>query len=198
MSRKTLRKNFTLVELLTVIAIIGVLIGIVMGLMSMASGKMAEARTRSLISQISVALENYKAKYGYYIQAPTVAAFYLDVVTSGATAGATDNITSNFCQFIDYQAMVNKDTTRYTPSSAIDSSNRAWVVDGYGNPLIYRCPGFYNRNSFDLGSVGSDGKYGSGGSAFSAGTEGATGTAGSYKGSNNGFGTGDDMVNFTR
>lgn len=199
MSRLTRRRNFTLVELLTVVAIIGVLVGIVMGLMSMATGKMTEARTKSLISQISVALESYKAKYGYYVQQPVAYAFYLDVVTSGASSGE-EYISNNFCQFIDYQTILNKDTTRVTTSSVPSSSNKAWLVDGYGNPMIYRCPGYFNRNGFDLGSLGSDGKFGnlsSGGVAYNL--DGSTATKETVSnGYQAQFGKGDDVANFTR
>ena len=198
MSFKKVRKNFTLVELLTVVAIIGVLIGIVMGLMSLASGKMAEARTRGVMSQISVALENYKAKYGYFIQQASAYTFYLDVVDStSATPSDDQKITNNFCQFIDYQALLNKDTQR--GSGAVSSTNRAWVVDGYGNPLIYRCPGYFNRNGFDLGSLGADGKFGllsSGGVSYNLnGTSGQETVSNGYQAK---FGQGDDIANFTR
>lgn len=199
MNHTKVRKNFTLVELLTVVAIIGVLVGIVMGLMSLASGKMSEAKTRSVITQLSVALENYKAKYGYYIQQKVAYTFYLDDVDKGTTPPDAQKITNNFCQYIDYARMLSKDTATAT-TAAVSATNRAWVVDGYGYPIIYRCPGYYNRNGFDLGSLGMDGKFGqlsTGGVAYNL-----DGSTASKEAVTNGykskFGTGDDIVNFTR
>jgi type II secretory pathway pseudopilin PulG len=192
-AKKTLR-HFTIIELLTVIGIIGVLIGIVMGLMSLGTNKAAEARTKALIAQLSVALENYKTKYGYYLQAQYAQAFYLDRVDNAATpADDTQKITNNFCQFIDFEQMRNKSCTK-TPATATALKDMVFnVVDGWGYPLIYRCPGYFNRNGYDLGSVGADGKYGSTTTAYSLGS---LSTDNTYKTS--AFGQGDDITNFTR
>jgi len=184
------KARFTLVELLTVMAIIAVLVGIVLGLMGMATRKMAEAKSKSLVQLVSVALESYKAKYGYYIQQASAGAFYLDYVASGASAGDPTNITCNFCQFVDYENLHNKDCQ--LSGSSVSASNRYWVVDGFGNPLVYRCPGYYNRSGFDLGSGGADGNYGSP-SSGAKGILSFDNTAYTTV-----FGQGDDITNFTR
>ncbi len=184
--KKLQRSRFTLVELLTVMAIIAVLVGIVLSLMGMATRKMSEARTKSVVQQVCNALENYKAKYGYYLQTQGVAkAFYLDLVNSSAAAGAADNITGNFCNFIDYEMMRNKDSQIVgTPGT-----DRYWLVDGFGYPIVYRCPGYFNRSGFDIGSGGIDGCFGST-------TKGVLSfDDAKYKSD---FGKGDDIVNFTR
>lgn len=187
-----LRKNrFTLVELLVVIAIITILAGMAIGVMGLATQKMANSKTQALIQKISVALENYKAKYGYYIQRTTAGIFYLDVVNSAASATASDNIKNNFCQFVDYDTLISRDTATY--------GGRYWLVDGYGNPLIYRSPGYFNKGGFDLGSVGSDGKYGDGGTALTL-SNAETDFKANQTGSNalKNFGNGDDLTNFKR
>jgi len=183
------KARFTLVELLTVMAIIAVLIGIVLGLMGMATRKMAEAKTKSLVQLISVALENYKAKYGYYIQQSTAGAFYLDYVNSSSSAPG-EILINNFCQFVDYEALHNKDCQ--LSGSTLSASNKYWVVDGFGSPLVYRCPGFYNRSGFDLGSGGADGYYGSPSSGAKSVLT-FDNTAYTTV-----FGQGDDITNFTR
>ena len=162
------KKGFTLVELLTVMAILALLVGIGIGLMGFAGRKMSEARTESLIKRICAALESYKIKYGYYIQQPvTGRGFYLDATTT----------TPNLNEFLDYEQLKAKD-------SKYDSVvTRYYVVDSFGQRLFYRCPGYYNKGSYDIGSIGSDGKYGD-----NAGT-----TDGYYT---TAFGRGDDITNF--
>lgn len=64
--RRASPRAFTLLELLTVIAIIGVLAGFVVGLAPLAAGHMREARLRSELAGLVMAIENYKAKFGVY------------------------------------------------------------------------------------------------------------------------------------
>lgn len=59
-------RAFTLLELLTVISIIGVLASLVVGLAPLAAGKMRDARLRGELAGLLTAIENYKARYGVY------------------------------------------------------------------------------------------------------------------------------------
>ncbi|MGQ9576010.1 MAG: type II secretion system protein [Thermoguttaceae bacterium] len=60
------RQAFTLVELLTVIVIIGILAGLVTAVAIRARAKAKEAAVRTEIAQLETALEAYKFKYGEY------------------------------------------------------------------------------------------------------------------------------------
>lgn len=60
------RGAFTLIELLTVIAIISVLAGMVVGLAPVASAKMKEARVRAELAGLVTAIESYKSRFGVY------------------------------------------------------------------------------------------------------------------------------------
>lgn len=60
------REAFTLIELLTVIAIISVLAGMVVGLAPVASAKMKEARVRAELAGLVTAIESYKSRFGVY------------------------------------------------------------------------------------------------------------------------------------
>jgi prepilin-type N-terminal cleavage/methylation domain-containing protein len=61
-----LKQGFTLVELLTVIAIIGVLAAIVVGIAGAVGNQQSEARARADMVAISLALETFKKTYGDY------------------------------------------------------------------------------------------------------------------------------------
>lgn len=58
--------GFTLVELLTVIAIIAILAGLVLGVAGYANRKASVARAEADIEKIRNALEEYRAQYGGY------------------------------------------------------------------------------------------------------------------------------------
>lgn len=132
---------FTVVELLTVMAILAILMAMGLGVYSLASNKMARSRTEALINKIAAALENYKAEHGYYLQNFTDYGFYLDTPTTTAQK-------DDFTDFIDYEQIKNNDTTQTGIGYAL--------VDGFGNFITYRCPGTHNRDSFDISSPGSN------------------------------------------
>ena len=57
---------FTLIELLVVILIMSIVASLVVGLSSVASRKSKESRIRTELNQLVTAIENYKARYGFY------------------------------------------------------------------------------------------------------------------------------------
>jgi len=60
------RRGFTLIELLVVIAIIGVLSSVVLASLGTARAKAGDARVRSDLRQVSIALQLYFDKYSRY------------------------------------------------------------------------------------------------------------------------------------
>lgn len=66
--RGKLRDAFTLIELLAVIAIIGLLAAMVLGLSGLATTKSREARMRGEHAKLLTAIEGYKAEIGHYPQ----------------------------------------------------------------------------------------------------------------------------------
>jgi len=59
-------KYFTLIELLSVIGIIAIVAGIILGGMSYAGRRADQAKTISLMTQLEMALDAFKQDRGYY------------------------------------------------------------------------------------------------------------------------------------
>jgi prepilin-type N-terminal cleavage/methylation domain-containing protein len=168
---------FTLVELLVVISILAILMGIGVGAFSYANRRIADTRTRTLIKQIEVAMESYKQEFGYYPQKATIGSFSVQRDT------AVDK--GDFTYFLDFEPLKQNNTRVGTASPP-----KTWYtfVDGYGSDLLYRCPGFKNKTSFDLASKGPDGRYGESTTVNDASSE-----AQKY----GQLGKADDITNFT-
>jgi prepilin-type N-terminal cleavage/methylation domain-containing protein len=60
------RQAFSLIELLTVISIIGILLAIGVGASGIAGRKMRESRLRAELNAYATAIESYKAAFGHY------------------------------------------------------------------------------------------------------------------------------------
>ncbi len=191
------RHTFTLVEILTTIAILAILAGISFGVTKLAFGKAHESKNQALIKMIEVALEQYKSKYGYYPNSgdkPRL--FTMDMVDLTLTAGESDNdkktrvLTNNIWQYFDED--FKKTFVKQTPLANNDIFY-GYVIDAKGNPLVYRCPGIFNTGSFDLGSVGEDGYIGDKVKQVNQDTKLENISDSDYEK----FGQGDDIVNFT-
>ncbi len=64
--RPAAQSAFTLIELLTVIAVMGILAGLLVGLAPAAMKRARESRVRSELQALEAAIESYKAKFGVY------------------------------------------------------------------------------------------------------------------------------------
>ena len=145
---------FTLIEILMVCALLAFLMAIMVGAYSIASTKMAEADCIATMKLVGGCLEQYKEKTGYYIQAPKGSDFNIDKPQN--VDDATHEIEVDFTDFIpDYRKLLS------TSAEAHATIDEIYVlVDPYGTPYWYRCPGTHNRTSFDIESAGPDGEFG--------------------------------------
>ena len=140
MKERVRKQRFSLVELLVVCGILMILAGIGISVYSLVSRKMNDSRCQAMIAKMSIALENYKAQNGYYIQQPTAGAFNID---SYDTTGINPNLNN----YID---IPNNEL------GTVVGGSRGFWKDPYEKPFIYQCPGTHNRMSFDLYSFGAD------------------------------------------
>src|SRR6185503_13458064 len=72
MIRSPRNAAFTLVEMITVIAIIAILAGLILAVNTVAQKKAGLSRAETEIKEISVAIENYKTDNGGYPQDPNL------------------------------------------------------------------------------------------------------------------------------
>ncbi len=130
MTRKS-RSGFTLVELLTVIAIIALLAALIMGLAGNAQRKAARSRAEAEITQLQSFVTEYRTRYG---QVPGTAA-----ALAGALVAANHSLTNSVNAGdmpedpwgIPYRYERSSPATFYLWSTAGDDANRAaWL----GNP----------------------------------------------------------------
>jgi len=153
-------RYFTLIELLSVMAIIIILAGILIGGLGHASKKADVAKTISLMTQLEMALDDFNDQYGYYprtYDGDTAEAkdVYFDVDGSNVLQLKLGGKDKTGISFI-------KKGTKNRP--LIEIGTEGFWEDAWENPFRYQYPGTNNSTSYDLWSNGlnenfdSDGK----------------------------------------
>jgi prepilin-type N-terminal cleavage/methylation domain-containing protein len=181
-ARRTSIKGFTLIELMTVMSIIIILAGLVVGISSYANRSAIESRTKAEIKAMETALEAYKADYGAY---PPLDQAVIDNQNAGTMGGVTNvfpsavsvptgyNTPSNTNGWLNihyvWRAISGTNTPRAYMSftakqlKAITNSGNAFVytviLDPNGNPYGFNpINPSGNPQTYDLWSAGVDGK----------------------------------------
>ena len=143
-----MKRTFTLVEILVVVAIIGILAGMALGLTAYVSERSARTSTQTTIKLLELALENFKSKYGAYpvldsSGKPTI--LYLENIYFGDSSykntlwGCFNDVTAD-------TATSAADTTASKRTAKIRGIRIQWDV----------YPGVVNTGSYDLISLGKD------------------------------------------
>lgn len=187
--------SFTMVEILTAVAIIGILSGIALGVNSFVQSRKREVQTQATLKIIEMALEQYKTKYGSYpvIHQPgsTISNPFFHVKKDDKTLGAL---------FVD-SVYKNDMIQSIKGIQTLEKGDYLRFLDGYGSPVIYVYPGVFNKTKYDLGSMGENKLLGD---AAGTGCEPAAETwnlgarnnsSGTYRAN---FGKEDDITNFKR
>ena len=178
--------NFTLTEMLAVIAIIVIVISAAITGYNMAMKSARETATKATIMKLELALNELHKKYHVY---PATAARTDETsLHSGANCDNIDCDHNKFVLIFDTDASgnvedpnnVNYHITGTNPKGylaklidlldfedldleKVEKSSpkqlKCYLVDGFGNKFIYYCPGKINKKSFDIISAGEDGIF---------------------------------------
>ena len=153
-------RSFTLVELLAVIGIIVLLAGVILSTATYVNRKSLEAKTKSQLHQITLALEMYKNWAGYYPIAPSVAAREYSISHKWDSSTTNNNMAL-------YRALTNRDSTGAffleikADQIQANGVTTNFLVDPYGNLWGYFSAADaisrtnqYNQRSYDLWSFG--------------------------------------------
>jgi len=133
---KTLKRKFTLIEMLAVISIIAILLALSVGVYSLVMTKMSNTRTQALLKKVEMAMCAYKNETGYYFQQGSLGPL---------TINSSD---TDFIQFLNWTSMKNK--------GEINENNGYRLTDAWGKVILYQAPGSNNTTMFDLQSFGKD------------------------------------------
>ncbi len=129
-----MKKGFTLMELLVVMAIITILAGMAIGGAQMARKRGGVTKTQSTIAALEAAIDMYEMDIGSYPAAGSL-----------LTALTDEN---------SQPAEWNGPYLRVKEEDLIDGQ----YVDAWGNPYAYINPGTHNKSYYDIYSFGLDGQ----------------------------------------
>lgn len=152
-----LRRGFTIIELLAVIAIIAILSGLSFGTFLLVNRNANEKKTRVIIENVSLHLDAYVNEgEGPYPDGNGGAGSTEEIVKILSGGEITDN---------DRKPRIPQADPEYTgKGKMVQQINGKWVlVDGFGNEMLYRGPNSSSRvnnmeNGYDLWSIGADGE----------------------------------------
>lgn len=126
--------RYSMVEILVVLAIIAILMGLLAGGFTAVRRKMSTARTEANLNKVRIALESYKAKYGYYPQTVNTSGvvvwnpFFLDLNDQTDERGKMQN---NFNQFIDYGKIANEESTVIGDTYTVNVNSETLTISRY-------------------------------------------------------------------
>jgi len=159
--RNSLRKGFTLLEVIVVIAIIAILAALSVAGYDLIREKTRDNKAKVLIDGLANALENYNIDHNGYPDG------------DGRESSSIDLYKALYGDF-DLDGVSDKGNTVYfhkldpelTGAKMNVSRDKGYlIIDPWENPIYYRSPGEVNPSSdFDLWSLGPDEKGGPGGS----------------------------------
>lgn len=142
-------QGFTLVELLATIAIMGILIGVIIGTMGFATRKSDLSKARSQIARIQFGLEKYKAQWGMY---PRISA-WTNQAPATALQGNTNLVWILYKQPSQYTAA----KVVYAEFKESEISGNGAILDPWGNLYYYNgLNPTQNPDSYDIMSKGPD------------------------------------------
>lgn len=158
-------QGFTLVELITVIAVIVILLGFMVGSSSSARKRAKINQAKSEIAALETAINAYRADIGSFPVDAAGASVNVDVVrqlsgldlSGSKIAGLSDDWNGPYMEF---------DTSRLESTSGafLDPWKNAYQIRGIGDDAGTTEAGLHNKYTFDIWSYGPNGTDESGAS----------------------------------
>ncbi|NLF19511.1 MAG: prepilin-type N-terminal cleavage/methylation domain-containing protein [Lentisphaerae bacterium] len=139
------RKPFTLIELLTAMAIIAILAAMVLGVSAVVSRNMMEARTKARLEAMMMALQEHFQDRGYYPQP--------------STAGATIEVDFSVAPFDQFwHSQTERPYLEDTKIKDFSGDDETRYLDGWGREAFrYQ---LHSTEGYRLWSYGADKKSG--------------------------------------
>ena len=183
------RKFFTLIEVVTVIAIIVILTGLILGASSAVKRLTLKRNCKAQLSTIETILQQYKSAWGFFPESPE------DAGSSNTPPDtlpmALDKDWWDSIETVEQKELVDQETLQFKTDPVYK------YVDVWGNPFWYQSPtatNMMNPEYIDLWSMGHDGEHGEAGlNDDGAGSADDAGDAQSFKAKDS-----DDITNWGR
>ena len=159
------KHNFTLIEILGVIALIVIIMVISIGVYSYSTDAAKEKATKATIARVHSALQILQDKgqlpvTGGYVNIaldPANKTLKINGSAVGSSSSGKDNYTGKI--YTRFAKAIDADSV-----AAIQDANNN-ICDAWGQPLRICFPGKFNKGGIDIISAGGDGGYGSGGAS---------------------------------
>ncbi len=151
---------FTLIELLTVMAVISILAGMVLGTAGYVQKKSARDRARSEIAAMEAALESYKVDNGEYPANPRRPSSASSPPAFGGADILYQALTGDGADTLEGGGAASRGTRNYgengkaywEPKDYQLNPAKNQIYDPFGRPYNYVSPGYFNTATFDLWS----------------------------------------------
>src|SRR3989344_3471303 len=140
------RSGFTLVELLMVIAIIGILASLTLVSLRGAGAKARDAKVKTNVSSIDKAISQYELDNQK---------FFVDPVSATINISPTSSIATALSSYINSSNLNPTKVAKYTTNAAGSSFAMAWELENTSETAVVTGSGVYNTNIDNVpGSVG--------------------------------------------
>ena len=139
---KMKKSGFTVLEMLVVIAVIGILATFLLPALEHARARAKMGKAKAIVESMSAAIKMYYLDYSAY---PIAGSNLYTILSTKYEAGVNSSVSAG-----PYMEFRQEDIATGT------------VKDPWGQDYIYTFPGVINTNSVDIHSIGPDGIYGDG------------------------------------
>lgn len=159
--------SFTLIELLTVVAVIAVLAGLVLGGAGAVRQRAARGQAKVEVGALEAALTRYQMDMGMYplaVQLNPTGNAYPANPTAATYSGAGTTLFTNLWGSATYTAAPLRKRFLDAKASMVNKNGANYFIDPYGNPYGY----FWNGNNSLFGGAVPD-VWSTGGATTAAG-----------------------------